>query len=58
MPPAARAALTRMTVDAGQRLRDERLRRGWTLRELAARAGTAIAVAHGVEAGDIATLES
>jgi transcriptional regulator with XRE-family HTH domain len=58
MPPAARAALTRMTVDAGQRLRDERLRRGWTLSELAARAGTAIAVAHGVEAGDIATLES
>jgi transcriptional regulator with XRE-family HTH domain len=58
LSPAARAALARMAVDAGQQLRDERLRRGWTLRELATRAGTAITVAHRVEAGDVATLES
>ncbi|HEY3334614.1 MAG TPA: helix-turn-helix transcriptional regulator [Candidatus Limnocylindrales bacterium] len=58
MPPAARAALARMAVDAGQQLRDERIRRGWTLRDLARRAGTAVAVADRVESGDVATLES
>ncbi len=58
MQPAARAALVRMAVDAGRSLHDERIRRGWTLRELAERAGTAVAVAHRVEAGDVATLES
>ena len=58
MQPAAQAALQRMTLEAGERLRDERMRRGWTLRELADRAGTAAAVAHNVEAGEIATLES
>jgi transcriptional regulator with XRE-family HTH domain len=47
-----------MAVDAGRRLHDERIRRGWTLRDLAARAGTAVAVAHRVESGDVATLES
>lgn len=58
LTPAARAALQRMAIDAGQQVRDERIRRGWTLRELASRAGTATAVAHRVEAGDVATLES
>ena len=58
MQPAARAALVRMAVDAGRSLHDERIRRGWTLRELAERAGTAVAVAHRVESGDVATLES
>ena len=47
-----------MALDGGQRLRDERIRRRWTLRELASRAGTAVAVAHRVEMGDVATLES
>jgi transcriptional regulator with XRE-family HTH domain len=58
MQPAARAALARMAVEAGQRVRDERTRRGWTLRDLAARAGTALAVAHRVEAGEVASLDS
>ena len=58
MQPAARAALMRMAVDAGRSLHDERIRRGWTLRELAERAGTAVAVAHRVESGDVGTLES
>jgi transcriptional regulator with XRE-family HTH domain len=58
MQPAARAALVRVAVGAGQRLHDERIRRGWTLRDLAERAGTAVAVAHRVESGDVATLES
>jgi transcriptional regulator with XRE-family HTH domain len=58
MQPAARAALVRMAVDAGRTLHDQRMRRGWTLRDLAERAGTAVAVAQRVEAGDVATLES
>jgi transcriptional regulator with XRE-family HTH domain len=58
MQPAARAALARMAIDAGQALRDERMRRGWSLRDLAERAGTALAVAHRVEAGDVGSLES
>jgi len=58
MQPAARAALARMAVEAGERVRDERTRRGWTLRELATRAGTALAVAHRVESGEVASLES
>jgi len=58
MSPAAHAALTRMAVDGGQQLREERIRRGWTMREVASRAGTAIAVAQRVESGDVATLES
>ena len=58
MQPAARAALVRMAVDAGRSLHDERVRRGWTLRDVAERSGTAIAVAHRVESGDVATLES
>ena len=47
-----------MAVDAGQQVRDERLRRGWTLKDLAARGGTAVAVVHRMESGDVATLES
>lgn len=58
MSPAARAALARMAFDAGQGVRDERRRRGWTLREVAHRAGLAVAVVHGVEAGATASLES
>lgn len=58
MSPAARAALGRMAFEAGQRIRDERTRRGWTLREVAGRAGVALAVVHGVESGDTASLES
>jgi transcriptional regulator with XRE-family HTH domain len=56
--PAAEAALRRMALEAGQSLRDERTRRGWTLREVAGRAGVALGVVHNVESGDAATLES
>jgi transcriptional regulator with XRE-family HTH domain len=58
MPPAAQAALARMAVDAGRQLRDERLRRGWTLRTVAARAGVGLGVAHAAEAGTVVALES
>ncbi len=58
MSPAAQAALTRITVATGQRLRDERRRKGWTLRAVADRAGVALAVVHDVEAGRTASLES
>ena len=58
MSPAARAALTRMAVEAGQQVRAERIRRGWTLRTLANNAGVAIGVAHDVEQGSVLTLQS
>ncbi len=58
MSPSVEAALRRMAFEAGQSLRDERMRRGWTLREVAGRAGVALGVVHNVESGDAATLES
>ncbi len=58
MTPAARAALARMALVAGQQLRDERVRRGWTLRDLADRAGVAAATAQAAEWGVVASLES
>ena len=58
MSPAAQAALVRMSVSAGQSLRDERRRRAWTLEETAHRAGLAIGVVHRIEAGETASLES
>ena len=58
LTPAAQAALSRMALEAGQIIRAERMRRGWTMRVLATRAGVALGVAHAVEAGDVLTLES
>ncbi len=58
MTPAARAALARLAQEAGRQIREERLRRRWTLRELAARAGVGLGVAHDVEAGSVLTMES
>ena len=47
-----------MGVDAGQAIREERLRRNWTLRVLADRAGVSVATAHSVESGQVSSLES
>jgi transcriptional regulator with XRE-family HTH domain len=47
-----------MTQAAGGQLRDERLRRAWTLQAVAERAGVALGVAHDAEAGRTLTLES
>jgi transcriptional regulator with XRE-family HTH domain len=58
MTPAALAALARLALEAGQQIRAERLRRGWSLRDLAARAGVGLGVVHDVEAGSVLTLES
>jgi len=58
MPPAARSALARIALNAGQQLRDERTRRHWTLRDLADRAGVAVATAQAAESGDVTSLES
>ena len=45
-------------MDAGRLIRDERTRRGWTLRELADRAGVSVGTAQGAESGLVASLES
>jgi transcriptional regulator with XRE-family HTH domain len=58
MTPAARATLARLAQEAGMQIRAERVRRGWTLRDLATRAGVALGVAHAAEAGCVLTLES
>jgi transcriptional regulator with XRE-family HTH domain len=39
-------------------IHDERMRRQWTLRQLAGRAGLSVAAVHGIEAGRPASLES
>ena len=58
MTPAARAALARIAMEAGQQLRAERTRRSWTLREVEARSGVALAVVQALESGVVASLES
>jgi transcriptional regulator with XRE-family HTH domain len=58
LPPAAGSALASMAVEAGRQLRDERRRRGWTLRVASDRAGIAVGVVHAIEAGRVASLES
>ena len=58
MSPGALSGLTRMAVEAGQRLRDERQRRRWTQQVVADRAGLAPSVVHDAEAGSILSLQS
>ena len=47
-----------MTVGAGTAVREERTRRGWTMRSLAVRAGVAVATVQAIEAGLTVSLES
>jgi len=56
--PAASAAVARMIHAAGIDLRDARIRRRWTLRETADRAGVAVASAHAAESGGPVSLET
>jgi transcriptional regulator with XRE-family HTH domain len=50
--------LARVTQEAGAALREERLRRGWTLREVGDRAGVALGSVQAAESGRMATLET
>ena len=58
MSQSAQDALARMGVETGQRVRTERIRRRWTMRQLADLAGVALGVVQRVEAGHVATLET
>jgi transcriptional regulator with XRE-family HTH domain len=58
LQPAAASALRRLGIEAGRAVREERLRRGWTLHDVAVRAGVATTVVQRIEAGQIASLES
>jgi transcriptional regulator with XRE-family HTH domain len=58
MSAAARVVLTRMLVEAGGHINDARRRRGWTMRELAERAGVSVAQVHRAEAGEVVSLET
>ena len=55
--PAASAATDRVAVTLGSAIHDERIRRRWSLRRLASRAGVSVAAAHSAEAGHRASLE-
>jgi transcriptional regulator with XRE-family HTH domain len=56
--PAAARALTRIAGTAGQTVRTERLRRRWSLKQLAERAGVSVAHVQQVETGVPVSLES
>jgi transcriptional regulator with XRE-family HTH domain len=58
MLPAAARALTRVASTAGQSIRTERLRRRWTLSELADRAGVSAAHVQQLESGVPVSLET
>lgn len=55
---SAARALTRLASTAGQAMRSERLRRAWTLRELADRAGVSAALLQLLESGRPVSLET
>lgn len=57
-PDPVRRTVERIAHHAGAVVRDERIRRRWTIRELADRAGVSPALVHAVEDGRPATLES
>lgn len=56
-PPRVRAAVARIAQALGQEVRDERLRRGWRLIDLAERADVSMSTARGVEAGEVSSLD-
>lgn len=56
--PAAMAALSRLAIEAGSQLRDLRIGRRWTLRQLSERAGVSVATAQAAEAGRPVSLET
>jgi len=56
-PPRVRAIVAQLVVQLGTEIRDERVRRGWTLRGLAERAGVSVAMTQGVEAGTGSSIE-
>jgi transcriptional regulator with XRE-family HTH domain len=58
MSRSAETALIRVSQEAGTALRDERLRRHWTLQELSDRAGVALGSVQAVESGRVGTLET
>lgn len=58
MSNAASSALARMVFEAGRQVHDDRTRRGWTLRDLADRAGVSPGVVHELETGNTVSLES
>jgi transcriptional regulator with XRE-family HTH domain len=58
LPNHVGAAVTRVRVTTGTRLREERLRRRWTLRKLADATGLATSEVHNVESGLRVSMES
>jgi transcriptional regulator with XRE-family HTH domain len=57
-PDRVARAVRRLSLAAGYRLREERLRRRWSLREVAQRSGLSVGVVQGVEVGRPAFIET
>lgn len=55
---AARATLRRLLVRVGSRIHDERVARGWSLRELGRRARLSPAAVQSIEAGEAGSLDA
>jgi len=56
-PPRTIALVQRLAVELGQQVRDERIRRGWTIARLASKAAMSDGAIHRVEAGAASSLE-
>ncbi|MBA2488766.1 MAG: helix-turn-helix domain-containing protein, partial [Chloroflexi bacterium] len=51
-PPRVRQLTNRLSSDLGREVHDLRVRRGWTLAQLAEKAGVSRSMVQGVEAGE------
>jgi transcriptional regulator with XRE-family HTH domain len=58
VPPRVLATVNRVSVSAGSAIRAGRVRRGWTLEQLASRAGLSVSAVQGIEAGRAASVVS
>ena len=56
--PSAGRLATRLAVELGMQLRDERMRRGWTLADVARRARTTVTTVQRLEAGGRGSLDA
>jgi transcriptional regulator with XRE-family HTH domain len=56
-PPRVRAIANPLATHLGEEVRAARIRRRWSLADLATRAGVSPSMIHGIEAGEPATLE-
>src|SRR5918992_4495904 len=57
-PPRVVAVTQRIALDAGRVIHEARVRRGWSLVDLGAKAGLSVSTVQGIERGRVASLET